>query len=69
MMTKMLGKTGTPIKARAMMYKAVVYAVLLYGIKTLVVMDAMMSVLEGFHHRIAIRISGMTARMGGRGEW
>ena len=45
MVEKFLGKTGKPIKARAMMYKAVVQLVLLYGRKIWVVMDAMMTVL------------------------
>ena len=47
----MLGKTGVPTKACAMMYKLVVQAVLLYGSKIWVVMDLMMTVLQGFHHR------------------
>ena len=31
MAANMLGKTGAPVKARAMMYEALVQAVLLYG--------------------------------------
>ena len=31
--------------------------------------DAMMTVLQGFHHRIERRIAGMTPRKGGGGEW
>ena len=45
MVKKVLGKTGAPIKARDMMYKAVVHAVLLYGNESWVVMDAMMTVI------------------------
>ena len=33
------------------------------------VMDPMMKVLEGFHHSIARRISGMMVRRGAGGEW
>ena len=48
----MLVKTGAHIKAQAMIYKAVYQVVLLYGSKIWVVKDAMMVVLDGFHHRI-----------------
>ena len=44
-----------------MIYNAVVQAVLLYRSKIWVVMDSMVTVLEGFHHRIARLIAGMTA--------
>ena len=46
-MEKFLGETGEPVKVREMMYNAVVQAVLLYGRKIWVVMDAMIKVLEG----------------------
>ena len=64
---KVLGKKGAPIKDRPMMYKAILQAVLLYGSESWVVTDAMMTVLEGFHHMILIRIARMMARMGGGG--
>jgi hypothetical protein len=50
-----------------MFYKAVVQAVLLYGCETWVVTPAMMRVLEGFHHKVARRISGKMARLTGTG--
>ena len=43
-----------------MVYKAVVQVVLLYGSEIWVVTDAIMTVMEGFRHRIAIQITGMT---------
>ena len=43
---KVLENTGAPIKAHAMMYKAVVQAVLLYGCRIWVVKGEMMTVLE-----------------------
>ena len=48
-----------------------VQAVILYRSKIWVVTDEMMMVLEGFHHRIARQIAGITAwRLGDRGwEW
>ena len=64
-----LDKTGGLITSRAMMYRAVVQLGLLYGSKIWVVMDAMMVVLEVFHHRIARRIAGMIARKGVGGKW
>ena len=66
---KFLGKTGVPIKYRAVMYKSVVQAVLLYTRKIWVVMDVIVTVLEVFHHRIERRIAGMAARKGCCGEW
>ena len=42
---------------------------LLYGGESWVVTDAMMTVLEIFHHRIARRSAGMTASKGDGGEW
>ena len=56
MLEKVLGKTGSPIKDREMMYKAVVQAVLLYRRDIWVVTDAITTFLEGFHRRISRRI-------------
>ena len=49
MVEKVPGKMGKLIKERTMMYKAVVQAVILYGIEIWVGMDAMMTAIEGFH--------------------
>ena len=69
MLEKVLGNMGAPIKAWKIMYKAVVQMVIMYGIEIWVFTDVMMAVLEGFHHRISIRIEGMMARRGNGGEW
>ena len=69
MVENVLGKTGAPIKSWVMIYKAVVQALLLYVSESWVVMGTMMTVLEGFHHSIVIRIEGMKARRGDGGEW
>ena len=69
MAAKVLGNMGDPIKARTLMYKAGVQAMLLYGSKRWLAMDVMMKVLEIFHHRIARRSAGMTASKGDGGEW
>jgi hypothetical protein len=41
-----------------MFYKAVVQSVLLYGCETWVITSQVLRVLEGFHHRVARRLSG-----------
>ena len=69
MVSKVLGNLEMPIKYCEIMSKAVVHAVLLYGINILVVTDAIMTVLESFHQSIARRIVGMMLRRcnGGNG--
>ena len=69
MVAKVLGKTGALIKARENIYKALVQAVILYGSKTGVVMEAMMTVLNIIPHRIARLIEVMKARNGNDREW
>ena len=67
MLTKVQGGIWVPINAKEMIYEAVVHVVLLYGNESLVFADAMMMVLEVFHHRISILIMGMTALKGDSG--
>ena len=43
-----------------MVYKVVVQMVLLYGSDSWVVTEAMLNVLEGFHHRVAQKIAGIS---------
>ena len=43
--SKVMGKTGYTIRFREMMYKAVVYVFLLYGVERWVLTDSMMTVL------------------------
>ena len=68
---EVLGNTGVLVKAQAMMCKAVVQELILYGSEIWVVTDAMTTVLGGFNHRISRRIVDMTKRrVGGRyWEW
>ena len=42
-----------------MFYKSIVQSVLLYGCETWVINQHMLHVLEGFHHWVARRISGL----------
>ena len=51
------------------MYKAVAQLVLLYGSESWAVTGEMLKVLEGFQHREARRITGMTSTRGVGGEW
>ena len=52
-----------------MMYKALVQAVLMYERESWALKGVMIMVLEGFHHRIARRITVMIARKGNSNEW
>ena len=58
MVSRVMEKAGTTVQARAMIYKAVVQTVLLYGSKSWMITGAMMKVLEAFHHHIARRLPG-----------
>ena len=66
---KVLIHTWDHVKAREMMHKAVVKMVLLYGCEGWVMTDAMMLVLEGFHHRMAWRLAVLTEIRGDEGGW
>ena len=57
------------VRARGMLYKVVAHKVLLNGSESWVVTEAMLKVLEGFHHRAARRIAGMTDHHVEDGEW
>ena len=43
--------------------------VLLYECEIWIVADAIMTVMEGFHHRVDRRIAGMTVRRGNDSDW
>ena len=57
------------MRAHEMLNKSVVHTVLLYGSESWVVMGEMLKLLEGFYHRAAWRIAGMTARRAEDREW
>ena len=69
MMTKVMTKIGVKLRAWAMMYNVVVHTVILYGSKSWVVTEVMLKVMEGFHHWVAQRISGMSYRRVREGGW
>ena len=61
MVSRVLDKTGGGgVRARKIMYKAVVLTVLLYGRNSWVITWAMMKLLEAFHNWIARRLTGKT---------
>ena len=60
MMSKVTKKTKSMVQEWEMVYKVVVQMVLLYGSDSWVVTEAMLKVLEGFHHRVAHRIAGIS---------
>jgi hypothetical protein len=62
MVTRLLARDGASARARGHFYVAIVQAVLLYGCETWTVTPAMLKVLEGFHHKVARKISGKMAR-------
>ena len=68
MIVRVSEKTGATVQAHGMMYKAVDQSVILYGSAIWVVTGAMLMALEGFRHREAKRITGMTAKLGEGGK-
>jgi hypothetical protein len=69
MISRLLIREGASHKARGHFYVAIVQAVLLYGCKAWTVTPRMLRVLEGFHHKVARRISGKMARQTANGTW
>ena len=66
---KVLTNTGEMVQDRGMMYTAVAQKVLLYGSKSWVVTEAMLKILEGFHHQAVSWIAGMMAKRAADGAW
>ena len=66
---RVLTKTVATVRSHGIMYKAVSHCVLLYGSEIWLVTGATLKVMEGFHQRVARRITGMTAKRVADGEW
>ena len=60
---------GATVWDLGVMYKAVAQSVLLYGSEIWVVTGGILKVLDGFHHREARRITGVTEKRGASGYW
>jgi hypothetical protein len=56
--SRVLTREGADSRVCGMFYKAVVQSILLYGCETWNITSQVLSVLEGFHHRVARRLSG-----------
>ena len=69
MVARVLERMGATVRDRGAIYKAATQSVLLYGGEIWVVNGDMLKVLEGFHHRAARWITGMTVKCGADGEW
>ena len=69
MVEKLLKNTGATVRSREMMYKAVVQTVLLDSIKSWVMTEVMLKVMEGFHYRVARRIAGISDQQVGEWVW
>ena len=69
MIARVLERTGTTMRARGVMYKAVVQLVILYGSNSWEVTGEMLKGLKLIHQRAARRITGMMATLLAGGEW
>ena len=69
MVARVMERTGATVQAQGAIYKEVTQSVPLYGIKIWVMTGDIIKFLEGFHHRAARRITGMTQKRGAGGEW
>ena len=56
--SRVLTQEGSSPRVCGMFYKAIVQSVLLYGCETWVITPQVLKALEGFHHRVARRLSG-----------
>ena len=69
MVVRVLEHEGASPRAKGLFYKAIVQAVLLYSCETWVITDAMLRVLDGFHHKAARRITGNMPQRLPDGQW
>ena len=69
MVSKVVENTGEMVRARSMMYNAMVHTVLLYREESWVITEAMMKMLESFQHRIASKIMGKKDWLVGEEVW
>ena len=68
-LSRALGREGVDARLAGKFYVAVVQAVLLFGAETWVVTPRILAALEGFHHRVARRITDLVGRRGRDGTW
>ena len=63
MVSRVLVWDGAFTLAMGMFYKSIVQSVLLYGCETWSITQAILTVLESFHHHVARKITGKMARL------
>lgn len=68
MISRLLAREGANPKVSGYFYKAVVQSVLLYGSETWVWSQRMRSALQGFHNKVARRLTGLRPRLH-EGAW
>ena len=68
-LSKVLSSEGVSGRLAGRFYVAVVQSVLLFGSETWVITPRILQALQGFHHRIARRLSGLVATRGRNGTW
>ena len=69
MVARFMERTVSTVRDRGAMYKALDQLVLFYGSNFWMLMGEMLTVMEGFHHRAAQRIMGLTEKCGAGGDW
>ena len=69
MVSKVLEKMGAAVRNKTIMYKAVVHNGLLYGSESWVITEAIMKLLEAFHHQISRRLMVKTSWRVGEESW
>ena len=69
MISRVMDKKGITVRDRSVLYKAVVYTVLLYWSDSWVITGEIIKVLEDFRHHIACRFMGKTACIVGKDCW
>jgi len=68
-LSKLLTREGANPKIFGKFYKGVVHVILLYGCESWTLTEAMWTVLKGFHHRAARRMTNMMAYKGPGDKW
>ena len=69
MIARVMVNMGAIVRVWGMMYKAVAQSVILYNSERCILMGGVINVLDGFHHQVAKRITGMVATRGAGGDW
>ena len=68
-LSQILRREGADLRVSGNFYKAVVQAVLLFGVETWVLTPRMERTLDSFQHRFARRITGKQPRQRADGSW